>query len=241
MPSSITTITITGKSGPQSIPAAWRGDRLAVNRPVLTSGLSTAPRTWTVTHLGTGLSAATVNAPQRVVVALAKAWDCPAAGWEALKVSSDARRWPLARRWRDDVDRAGRGLPVIGPRELTPLEALESAGTAAEVEAAVRAAMGAPEPMGEAEADAQWPAEVTRKATGSGAVRRAPDGLLEYWWLPRGRNYTEAEALSLAGWFEVPAAGDVEAWCLGSTAETPAGDTVEPDHPDAWPRLLGLI
>jgi len=78
------TVTITGLSGPRTVPAAWRGDRLAVNRPVLKDGLSTAPRTWVVTHLAIGYSMGTVSASQRAVIALAKAWDCPAAGLEAL-------------------------------------------------------------------------------------------------------------------------------------------------------------
>jgi len=239
MPRTMPTITVTGLSGPRTVPAAWRGDRLAVNRPVLKEGLSTAPREWVVTHLGIGYSMGTINAPQRAVIALARAWDHPDAGLEALTVEN-ARHWRWARRWRDDRSRAGRGLPVIGPRELTPLEALESAGTAAECEAAVRAAMGAPTPEPD-DHRGQWPAPVTRKTTGAGAVRVGPDGLLELWWLPRGGNYTEADALSLAGWYEVPQADDIESQCLGSVALTPCEDAVEPDHPDAWPRLLGLI
>jgi len=239
MPRTMPTITVTGLSGPRTVPAAWRGDRLAVNRPVLKEGLSTTPREWVVTHLAIGYSMGTVRAPQRAVIALAKAWDHPAAGLEALTVEN-ARYWRWARRWRDDADRAGRGLPVIGPRDLTPLEALESAGTAAECEAAVRAAMGAPAPEPD-DHPGQWPAPVTRKKTGAGAVRVGPDGLLEYWWLPRGGNYPEGEALSLTGWYEVPQADDIENQCLGSVALTPCDDPVEPDHPDAWPRLLGLI
>ena len=231
----------TATTGPREVPTKWVGDWLAVHRPVRKEGLSAEPALWTVTLQPLGLSGGEVAAPLRAVVALARLWDTAAARWDEVAEAGNASAWQWRDRFRDDLQRVRSGRPPFGPRELTPLEALESAGTAAEVEAAVRAAMGAPEPMGEAETDAQWPAEVTRKATGSGAVRRAPDGLLEYWWLPRGRNYTEAEALSLAGWFEVPAAGDVETWCLGSTAETPAGDTVEPDHPDAWPRLLGLV
>lgn len=240
MPRTTPTITITGLSGPRTVPAAWRGDRLAVNRPVFKEGLGTAPRAWVVTHLGIGYSLGTVNAPQRAVIALARAWDHPAAGLEALTVEN-ARRWRWARRWLDDCSRAGRGLPVIGPRELTPLEALESAGTAAECEAAVRAAMGAPAPMSEAEAAEQWPAELTRKTTGAGAIARR-DGELAFYWLPSEEGGTGLmEAMELAGWYPIPAAGDVERWCLGSTAETPAGVHVEPDHPDAWPRLPGLI
>jgi|TARA_R100000084_G_scaffold1160_1_gene856 hypothetical protein len=94
--------------------------------------------------------------------------------------------------------------------------------------------------MDDAEASRQFPADLTRKTEGHGAITRR-DGVLSFCWMPKGENYSEAEALSLWGWYPVPSAGDVERWCLGSLAETPAGDSVEPDHPDAWPRLLGLI
>jgi hypothetical protein len=98
------------------------------------------------------------------------------------------------------------------------------------------------EPAPEPDASKQFPAEVTIKTTGSGAIRRNPDsGELEFWWLPRGGNYSEPDAFALAGWYSVPSLGDVEDWCLDSVSETPCGDAVESDHPDAWPRLLGLI
>ena len=49
--------------------------------------------------------------------------------------------------------------------------------------AAVAAAMGAPAPMTEAEAAEQWPAELTRKTDGDGAIARR-DGELALYWLP---------------------------------------------------------
>jgi hypothetical protein len=222
MPRTTPTVTITGRSGPRTVPAVWRGDRLAVNRPVLTDGLSTAPRTWVVTHLGIGYSLGTVNAPQRAVIALARTWDHPDAGLEALTVKN-ARHWRWARRWADDCSRAGRGLPVIGPRELTPLEALESAGTAAECEAAVRAAMGAPQ-LTDAEAAEAFPVADVLPAD---RVRVGADGWPEVRWARQ--------------WWPAPTVGEAHAMALDSVAETPDGRTVEPDGFGAWPRLLGLI
>lgn len=42
-------------------------------------------------------------------------------------------------------------------------------------------------------------------------------------------------------WWPVPTLEEVEAWTLDSVCLTPAGDIVEPDHPDAWLSLLGLV
>ena len=54
----------------------------------------------------------------------------------------------------------------------------------------------------------------------------------------RGNNYAE-EAGSLHGWYKVPTLSQIEAWIYDSTADTPNGDPVEPDHPDSWLHLLG--
>ncbi|WP_165873512.1 hypothetical protein [Parasulfuritortus cantonensis] len=41
--------------------------------------------------------------------------------------------------------------------------------------------------------------------------------------------------------YEVPSLEQIEEWILDSVCETPEGDCVEPDHPDSWLSLLGLI
>lgn len=38
-----------------------------------------------------------------------------------------------------------------------------------------------------------------------------------------------------------PTTGEVREWVMDSVCETPDGRTVEPDHPDSWLRLLGLV
>jgi hypothetical protein len=232
----------TAKSGSLTVPVIWRGEHLAVHRPLDSKnpdGLSKLPRWWSISHVATGyLAGPSLDAPQRDVVALAKLWD---AAFGSVTAAGDAKNWSWRERWADDLRRVNGGRAPIGPRQITPLERLEIAGTAAEVEAAVRAAMGYT-PIPEPEASEQFPAEITKRTAGAGAVRRNPHSdELEMWWLPRGGNYPDGDAFSLAGWYPIPAAADVESWCLGSVAETPCGDSVEPDHPDAWPRLLGLI
>lgn len=232
-------LTVQCKSGPRSVPAVWQGATLAIHHPITTDGTpSTESRWWAVTHKPTGLMACpAIDAPVQTVKSLARLWDT---AFAALDSEQGAAGWPLASRWLDDVSRANRGRPIIGPRELTPLEQLDSAGTVAEINAAVRAAFEIPD-LTPDEAEGQYPIEPTAKPTGSGAVRKNPYGVLEYWWLPRGRNYSESEALSLAGWYEVPCMADIDAWVFDSCVETPCGDSVEPDHPDSWLRLLGVV
>lgn len=42
--------------------------------------------------------------------------------------------------------------------------------------------------------------------------------------------------------YEIPSDAEIEDMCLwDNVAETPDGRIVEPDHPDSWPRILGLI
>jgi hypothetical protein len=41
--------------------------------------------------------------------------------------------------------------------------------------------------------------------------------------------------------YQVPSMDEINEWVLDSVCETPDGDCVEPDHPDSWLSLLGLI
>jgi hypothetical protein len=41
--------------------------------------------------------------------------------------------------------------------------------------------------------------------------------------------------------YQVPSMSEIEEWVLDSVCETPEGDCVEPDHPDSWLSLLGII
>jgi len=40
---------------------------------------------------------------------------------------------------------------------------------------------------------------------------------------------------------QVPSMSEIEVWVLDAVCETPEGDCVEPDHPDSWLSLLGII
>ena len=220
------TITIQCRDAARTIKPVWAGDCLAVHRPIKNGAPSTAPRCWTITHCPSGLAiVSSLTVGKNDAVSLAKAWDSAAALIDPAKPSA----WRFLQAWRDDLQRVGI-VPVWGPRDLPASE-----------RDAVWRAMGY-EPAADEDAAEQYSADITKQTTGAGAVRRnGKTGELEFWWLPRGGNYSDADAITLAGWYLVPCMADMETWCLDSVAETPAGDSVEPDHPDAWPRLLGVI
>ena len=69
----------------------------------------------------------------------------------------------------------------------------------------------------------------------NGSVYRSKQGILRCYWKPQ---YAEAE---LEGWYDVPCNEDIEEWAFDSIAFTPDDDEVEPDHPDSWLSILGLI
>ena len=221
MPATMITVQ-TATSGPRDVPTKWAGRWLAVHRPVRKDGLSTEPALWTVTLRPLGLSGGEVAAPLRAVVPLARLWDTAAARWEDV-TAVDASAWVWRDRFRNDIRRVVSGRPPLGPRHLTPLERLEAAGSAAEVEAAVAAAMGAPQ-LTDAEAAEPFPVADVLPAD---RVRLDPDG-----W---------PEVRCARQWWPAPTVGEAQAMALDSVAETPDGQTVEPDEPGSWPRLLGLI
>ena len=42
-------------------------------------------------------------------------------------------------------------------------------------------------------------------------------------------------------WWPLPCDAELQQWACDSVCETPDGRSVEPDHPDSWLRLLGLV
>ena len=42
-------------------------------------------------------------------------------------------------------------------------------------------------------------------------------------------------------WWPAPTDAELDAWTMDSCCETPDGRTVEPDAPDSWLRILGLV
>lgn len=209
------TLTVTTKTGPREVPAAWIGSHLAVHKPVWREG-TPPPKQWAVTHKASGLCmGGTLHTTKTEAVALAKLWDSAAAEIDAAA----PRNWRYLETWRLDVatvehrrigDLFGPVLPDnFGPQDV-----------AAAMAAALETAYAAPD---DSEAAEQFPA---REVIAADRLRDGVDGLEMAW---RGQ------------WWPVPTLGEVEGWALDSLAETPDGRTVEPDHPESWPHLLGVV
>lgn len=88
----------------------------------------------------------------------------------------------------------------------------------------------------------QFQAEVTydrakacNKPPKNGSISKDKQGKLWCYWVP------VHDDKDIEGWYEVPCNEDIEDYCLGSVAYTPGDEEVEPDHPDSWLFLLGLI
>jgi hypothetical protein len=106
------------------------------------------------------------------------------------------------------------------------------------------------EPVTEDEAIQQYPADVDYQDAPKGAipctgnVYRNKRGILRCYWIPTsGKNgqYTTQESEELTGWYDVPTLEDIEEYTFDSVCFTPAGELVEPDAPDSWLSILGLI
>ena len=88
----------------------------------------------------------------------------------------------------------------------------------------------------------------TDRPAKSGDVRREPNGLLSMYYYPseeHPEHCPDENGMSYAyqseGWYEVPSLEDIEEWSFDSVVPTPDESEVEPDHPDSWLRLLGMI
>jgi len=211
------TVKVATTSGSREIPAVWVGTHLAVHRPVLADGAAAAAKRWAVTHTATGLSmGGTLTTTKPEALALAKLWDGAAAEIDP----ANPRGWRFLKTWQLDV-------AVVENRRIAELvgPVLPDCPTAGDVAAAMSAAIGGSfQPAAEDEGGEPFPAHETMPGD---RIRPGEDAWPDVFW--RGK------------WWPVPTLAEVEAWAFDSVAETPDGRTVEPDHPEAWPRILGVI
>jgi hypothetical protein len=70
----------------------------------------------------------------------------------------------------------------------------------------------------------------------NGSTRRH-EGTLQLFWIPSN----PADIDDLSDWYDIPSNEEIEEWVFDSLCPTPADDDVEPDHPDSWLSLLGMI
>lgn len=103
------------------------------------------------------------------------------------------------------------------------------------------------EPVTKDEGKQQYSADVDFQDAPKGAipctgnVYKNKKGVLRCYWIPAGGNYSSEDKEALIGWYSVPDLEDIEEWTFDSCCPTPAGESVEPDHPDSWLSILGII
>jgi hypothetical protein len=224
-------------------PARWRGRALAVHAPVnhVRDGKQTRGL-WVISGHVHGLSAGTFRGPLRDAIALARLWDdaFAAALPETRVTAPSLAQWEYARQW---------SLQVTGAEPATgPGPSAETIRTRERVAAV------------DGDGGEQFPATPTMTPAGPGRVRfarRLNNGR------ERLRNSETGKALRMDGdvaafkgsdpltpvfrllwrgaWVDVPTTAELMEWSLDGVAETPDGSRVEPDAPDSWLSLLGII
>lgn len=224
-------------------PARWRGRALAVHAPVnhVRDGKQTRGL-WVISGHVHGLSAGTFRGPLRDAIALARLWDDAfAAALPETRVSAPSlSRWEHARQWSLQVTGAE---PATGPGPSA--DAIRMRERVAAVDG---------------DGVEQFPATPTMTPAGPGRVRfarRLNNGR------ERLRNPETGKALRMDGdvaafkgpdpltpvlrllwrgqWVDIPTTAELMQWSLDGVAETPDGSRVEPDAPDSWLSLLGIV
>jgi hypothetical protein len=227
-------------------PARWRGRALAVHAPVnhVRDGKQTRGL-WVVTGHVHGLSAGMFRGPLRDAIALARLWDdaFAAALPETRVTAPSLSRWEHAQQWL---------------RQLSGDEPATGPGPSAET-IRTRERVAAVDGDGAEQFPATvtlWPVTV-RGERRIRLARRLANGR------ERLRNPETGEPLRMDGdvasfkgpdpltpvfrllwcgvWVDVPTTAELMEWSLDGVAETPTGARVEPDAPNSWLSLLGII
>jgi hypothetical protein len=224
-------------------PARWRGRALAVHAPVnhVRDGKQTRGL-WVISGRVHGLMAGTFRGPLRDAIALARLWDgaFAAALPESRASAPSLSQWEHARQW---------SLQVTGAEPATgPGPSAETIRTRERVAAV------------DGDGGEQFPATPTMTPASPGRVRfarRLNNGR------ERLRDPETGKALRMDGdvaafkgqdpltpvfrllwrgaWVDVPTTAELMEWSLDGVAETPDGSRVEPDAPESWLSLLGII
>jgi len=249
------TITLHCTVRDQSVPLRvdvlprWRGRALAIHPPIV-DGVPTKQRgVWNISAPCCGLRAGTFRGPLRDAVALARLWDDAFA--DAMVGSTpdnpaSLKNWPQRQAWSRQCDRFA---DPAGPVDPSHPDWMHPAAVADAVTAA------------DGDGAEQFPARPTItpgsrpgrvrlsrvlnngrerlinpetgarvRMTGDVVAFKGPDPLspvLRLWFSER--------------WHDVPTIAQCMEWTFDGTAETPDGSRVEPDAPESWLSLLGVV
>jgi len=224
------------------VPARWVGRALAVHAPLKDGAPVANPRgQWVITGHRFGLSAGTYRGPLRDAVKLARVWD--AAFADALPAdritAPSLANWELAPIWaaqlRGDAPPTGPGAGYVARERVTAADG--DGGEQWEPTLTITPAPGKP---GRVRFARRLPDGRERlrdpetgralRMNGDAAAFKGPDPLTpvyRLWWCGQ--------------WVDVPTIAELMAWSMDGVCETPDGSRVEPDAPDAWLSLLGIL
>ena len=248
----------------------WRGAALCVHAPIR-DGVPTPTRgQWTVTSTAYGYAAGTYHGPLRDAIALARLWDAAfadalAAAPRGADGIPSLSAWHQARAWSRQLNG---DAPASGPVDANHGDYRRE--TDARVDNGRTIGAPTRERVAAADGDGaeQFPATATMtpvvvdgarrvrlarrlpdgrerlrdadgravRMNGDVAAFRGPDPLtpvLRLWFGTPGQT--------AAAWHDVPSIAQLMEWTLDGVAETPDGSRVEPDAPESWLSLLGVV
>jgi len=249
------------KGGTVDVVPRWRGRALAVHPPVRDGAAPVSRGVWAITHPVSGLRAGTFRGTLRDAVKLARVWD--RAFWNAITapMAPNLRQWPQRFAWQRQCDGT---TPITGPVPNDhPDHADRIGGTDHNETPAGVALPNVPRARvaaSDGDGGEQFPATLTIWATTPGRARfarvvcgrdrlRNPDtgkpvrmtGDVAAFRNPANPLTPVLRLWFRGAWHDVPTVAECMAWSLDGVCETPDGRMVEPDHPDAWLSLLGVV
>jgi hypothetical protein len=250
------------EGGTVDVVPRWRGRALAVHPPVRDGAAPVSRGVWAITHPVSGLRAGTFRGTLRDAVKLARVWD--RAFWDAVvrPFEPDLNQWEQRFAWMRQCDGTSH---VVGPVSSDHPDHASRIGCTDHNETPDNAVILPDVPRKRATAadgdgGEQFPATLTIWATTPGRARfaRVVCGR------DRLRNPETGKPVRMTGdvaafrnpanpltpvlklwfrgvWHVVPTIAECMEWSLDGVCETPDGRMVEPDAPDAWLSLLGVV
>ena len=249
------TITLRCIAPDQSVPLnvdvvpRWRGRALAVHPPTIDCVPTKQRGLWAISATSCGLGAGTFRGPLRDAIALARLWDdafADAMAGSTPDNPASLKNWSQRRAWLRQCDRNADPVGPVDPSHPDWMHprALADAVTAADGDGAE-----------------QFPARPTITPSGPGRVRfsRVLNNGRERLTDPETGKRTvrmTGDVVAFKGpdpltpvlrlwfgqrWHDVPTIAQCMEWSFDGVAETPDGSRVEPDAPESWLSLLGVV
>lgn len=241
-----------GNGEPVTLPARWIGQALAVHVPIAAHDAGKASRRgeWVISGHVHGYAAGTFRGPLADAIRLARAWDAAfAAALGGDRVTPpNLSRWEPAQQWGRQLRREE---PPTGP----------DADACTDVPASAPVVTRPRLTAADGDGGEQWmPTPTITRGSKPGTVRyalRLPDGRERLRHPDTGRclrmngdtaAFTGPDPLTPVfrlwwegQWVDVPTIAELMHWSIDGACEAPDGRTVEPDAPDSWLTLLGIV